>query len=187
MIPVYLSICNKLAEKSANMAHIDLYNNQVETATTEHPYNLPACLIQFMPVTDWTTNADGSQTGTLRIQFHLVTTCYSDTANPHRFDEIQKQMAFKHLNFINEVHAILQNFSPECCTELKRTAYFPDTDYDQIHVTIIEYSCNFTDNSTADSIINATEIVEPDLVVKHPIDRPEEETATYPTPEIFMI
>jgi len=153
MIPVYLSICKQLAEKLPLMAHIDLFNNQYDSASKEHPFNMPAVFVQFMPLVDFVTNADGSQSATVKIQFHFVTTCYSDAANAHRFDEVARQMAFKHLQFAGEAHKVLHHFAPDCCTNLQRSAHFYDTDFDQIQVTICEYTCQFYDNTTADSVI----------------------------------
>jgi len=187
MIPIYINLCEYLSQKLADMKYIDLFNNQYDTAEKEHPFNMPSVFIQFMPIVDWITNSDGSQTGTLKIQFHLVTTCYSDTANAHKMSAIDKQMSFKHLQFVELSHTFLQNYAPVCCTNLQRTAYFPDSEHNQIYATIVEYECMFTDNSTAESIIKETVEVTPDLKVERPIDRPVETINEFPTPEPFQI
>lgn len=173
MTTVYIDIAKHIATKQCQCQHIDLFRGQVDTSSKEHPFNMPAVLVQFMPVIDWITNADGSQTGTLKIQFHCITTCYADTANPQRMTDIDKQMAFSHLSFVEKLHKILHNYAPICCTNLLRSGYFPDTDTDQVQVTILEYDCLFTDNSTADSVIQENEVVTPELVVEHPIETRE--------------
>lgn len=173
MEDTYLSICQHLREKLPDMEHVDLFNDQYNNEQKEHPYNMPATFIEFVAVGDWKLNSDGSQTATLMVQFHHVTTSVSDTQNADRKSKIEQSLSFKHMLYSKNAHKALQGFAPANCSKLNRMQSIPGPLKNQEYVYIEIYQCVITDNSTADTSKPTIEIV-PELKVERSIDESSE-------------
>lgn len=187
MEQTYISICEHLRSKLTELEHVDLFNDQYNNERKEHPYNMPATFVEFAPIPDWKTNSDGSQTGTLNIQFHHVTQCMSDTHNAEKMQALEQTLAFKHMQFCKNAHRVLQGFAPFGCSKLLRIQSIPGQLSNQEYVYIEIYQCLYTDNSTCDAAAKDWGIVEPDLKIEHPIDRPIDNITEFPTPEPFIL
>lgn len=183
----FLSICKHLREQVPDMQHTDLFNDQYNNEPKEHPYNMPATFVEFAPVADWKLNSDGSQTGTLMIQFHHVTTSVADTQNADRKSDIEQSLALKHLLYNKAVHKALQGFAPFGCTALNRIQSIPGQLKSSEFIYIEIYQCVITDNSTADLSCKVTTEVTPKLKVERPIDRPEETVTNFANPQEFLL
>jgi len=186
MEETYISICAHLRNKLTALEHVDLFNDQYNNERKENPFSMPATFIEFAPIADWKTNSDGSQTGTLIIQFHHVTPCHSDTQNADRMQPIEQSLAFKHMQYCKQAHRVLQNYAPANCSELIRIQSIPGQLSNQEYIYIEVYQCQYTDNSTSDSA-KEWESITPDLKVERPIDRPADEINEFPTPQQFIL
>ena len=118
--------------------HIDRWNNQLQYAEQEQPFECPAVFIEFAPIT-WQPLQRGIREANVQITLHVVTDsrvgCWSDT--------------IKVFEFLDTIYTDLYGLH---VTEGKRTIdtmrllqSLTDSEYDELEDNRETYTCHVTD------------------------------------------
>ncbi len=125
--------------------YIDFFNDQFSIIEKENPIPFPAILLEFSEI-QWRTISKNIQKGLTRIRVHVGQQSLADT---HTRSSDQ-EAALKVLDYLCEVHKVLQGFSGTNFTSLDRKITIPDTSHDNLIIHIMEYDTEITDASAND-------------------------------------
>lgn len=121
--------------------HIDLWNNQLQYAEEEQPFDTPAAFIEFQPI-EWRNQLHGVRDADVSIVLHIVTDSrvgrWSDTINT--FD------------LLDSINAALHGIGTVCdngsvMNALTLTSSTTDHDFGELQNNTETYTCHVTDMS----------------------------------------
>lgn len=143
--------------------HIDRWNNQLQFAEQEQPFECPAVFIEFAPIT-WQPLQRGIREANVQITLHVVTDSrvgsWSDT--------------IKVFEFLDTIHAALHGLH---VTEEKRTIdtlrhlqSVTDSEFDELEDNRETYTCHVTDATAYPILWQSSEHItfEVGAEVQHP-------------------
>lgn len=150
---IYKELKAEIKAKMPDLQYIDLQKRQFEKADQNYPIPLPACLVEFKPVT-W-SNTIGEQIGDAIICLHLYVDIVTDSFDGSEAEDDTINI----LDNQDNLHDTMQGFSGTHFAPLNRS-------YDNPPQYGIRYICYPVDFKTvitcpADQIITTAERPEP--------------------------
>lgn len=148
-------ILEKHTEVRANMQHlttdikyVDLYYGQDlderGNINSKLPFNLPAVFVEFGDIPTATIGRKVQQ-GDGTITFYLISSTKLPTDSTR--EVTRRNMAFDHLDRLNQLHYRLQGFNGTCFTSLDRINMSPWQYYGHVIRHSMTYRCRFEDDS----------------------------------------
>lgn len=137
---IYKQISDALAALP-EIAHINLFNNQVVLAEEEQPFKVPAVFVEFGTI-DWKHQLHGVRDAVVQVRLHVVTDSrvspWSDTIQV--FDLLDRVNATLH-----GLSATLPNGSVMNALTLEQS--LTDHYFDELQENVEVYACHVTDCS----------------------------------------
>lgn len=133
----------------------DVYNSQFdyqETPSKELAFAFPCIFVEFH-TTEWQSQLNNEQKGDCLIRIHIGKEKYSGSYDLSK----QKADKLEHLDFLDHVHACLQNLQGLYFSKLNRTREELDLNHSNVIHHIFEYNTMITDCSV-------TELLPPETV-----------------------
>lgn len=138
MKTLFLNLQDFITLNLPNVAHIDLWNNQLSNLDVENPIAWPAVFVEYMPVT-WTRQM-GAKKGDLSVKIHFVQETYCSTFA----GSVNQTDALSILDRAEEVEDMLEDFAGESASAFVGVSTEVDNNHDMLIDTIIEYSTTIT-------------------------------------------
>lgn len=148
---IYTTLAAHLMENVTGLMYVSLFNNQFARMEMKEVdidlVPMPAVLVQI-DIPSWTSDNGGEvQRGQATVRLHIGQEIWADPAQGSE----SQDTALDVIRFITLVHTQAHGISGEGFTALKRVAGpLSDTDYTNLIVHVLEYTCELTDDS-ADS------------------------------------
>lgn len=146
---LYIALVDRLNEIiGGELAWLDWDWGQLELPTENYPLQFDAVLISF-PDVQWQDGGKKVQYGDQIIQVRTAIDVYSDL---HTADEVKapdRNYAIEKMKLASRVFAVLQGFSGEFFTPLKRISGGEEKRDDGLKVFVDLYITNITDTSAA--------------------------------------
>ena len=90
---LYLAIIERLKAANLGIQHFSLWNNNLDTLSTEQGYAFPAVFIEFEPI-HWQQEQRRVRTSQIRVRLHVV----SDTLGSPADGSQYQQQGLEHLD-----------------------------------------------------------------------------------------
>ena len=143
---IYQSIVEKLQTEIPEIKHFDLWRNQLSSLEEEQPFELPAVLVEFRPIT-WRHQGNAVRDAAVEIALHVLTWQNMPTSTELPYCEESLQF----LNLLTDINRVLHGYyhKSDLFTHDPLTATQSTTDngFYEIRHDIEVFSCHATDAS----------------------------------------
>lgn len=149
---IYKAICNRLKEKVPEVAHIDLWNNNIAVLTGGAVWPRPAVFIEF-EVIDWKQEQRGARRGDVAVRLHIVT----DSVAYNGSDDARQDSALAYLDLIDRINTAMQGLRGENFSGFMLTTSATNHDHTELLESVERYITNAQD-ITAMKPVNAASV-----------------------------
>ncbi|MFN8238619.1 MAG: hypothetical protein U0T77_10665 [Chitinophagales bacterium] len=120
IVAAYTELCDLLKTKIPGLKWIDLWHNQVNFLSEEHPFPTPAIFLSFRTLN---TEDRGMhvQDADTQVDVYLFYETMADTFK----GSYNQQSALAFLQMLNDVHALLHGYSGTNLSEMRHTGFSP--------------------------------------------------------------
>ena len=137
---IYNTLADTLADL-ADIAHVGLWNNQLQYIAEEQPFDTPAVFIEFEP-TQWSELLHGVREAVVTVRLHVVT----DSRVGRWADIVDVFDLHERINAaLHAVHRIETDGS--VIDSLALAADATDHNFDELRDDTLDYRCHVTDRS----------------------------------------
>lgn len=120
IVDAYIELCELLKNNLPTLKWIDLWHNQVNFLSEEHPFPTPAIFLSFRTLT--TTDVGlHVQDADMQVDVYLFYETMADTFK----GSFNQESALRFLEMINQVHKLLHGYSGYNFSEMRSTGFAP--------------------------------------------------------------
>lgn len=119
-VDLYLELAEIIAEKMPDIRWIDLWHNQVNFLSEEHPFPSPALFLGFRILS---TEDQGQKTQ--KVRFQVDTYLFFETFADSYRGSVNQGTAVEFLKMIADTHAVLHGTSGLNYSEMRRIGFMP--------------------------------------------------------------
>lgn len=159
---LYLEIAEKITQSRPDIQWVDMWHEQINYLTIEHPFPTPAVFIAFnmLEAEDQGLKAQNCNT---QIDIRLYYECFEDTY----VGAYNQESAINFLRELTELHKLFHGTSGEHYSEMRRIAMVDEASGDAGNLYRISFACNVYDDSAVkqyiDKEVNDITIVREDI------------------------
>lgn len=124
---LYLAIIERLKAANLGIQHYSLWNNNIESLSTEQGYQFPAVFIEFEPI-QWAQEQQRVRTAQIRVRLHIVTDTLGSPADGSQY----QQEGLAHLDLLEQIDAAVQGLCGENFNGFMLVESVPDTDHENV-------------------------------------------------------
>ncbi len=164
---LYLEIADKISTNRPAIQWIDMWHEQINYLSTEHPFPTPACFIAFnmLSADDHGLKAQNCDT---QIDIYFYYECFEDTyAGSYNQESV---IAF--LRELTELHKLFHGTSGTHYSEMRRIAMKDEASGDAGNLYRISFACNVYDDSAVkqynEQEVNDINIIREDIPKTEP-------------------
>lgn len=144
---LFTSICNALGSIKGDVAiaHIDLWNQNVEYLEQEEAWDTPAVFVEFAPIT-WEEVQDGHFRSDVTVNLHVVTRWEGSTASGSAYQE----GSLKVFDLLQYINLALHELSGETFHSMRRVSSITNHNHEEILENIEVYRVRGVDTFVRD-------------------------------------
>ena len=159
---LYLELAEKISEKRPNIQWVDLWHEQVNYLSTEHPFPTPAVFIAFNMLSAENQSLLAQNCDT-QIDFYLYYETFDDTYS----GSYNQESALDFLRELTEIHKLFHGTTGTHYNEMQRTTITSIESGDAGNLYRISFACNVYDDSAVkqyiDKEVNDIDIIREDI------------------------
>jgi len=139
---LYTELAQILTAKVNNLQWVDLWHNQVNFLTDEHPFPVPAAFISFRMLSPQ-DKGDNIQDANVQVDVYYFFETFADTFQ----GSYNQADALDYLNALTEIHKALHGTDGDTYSSMQRTAMMPVDTGSAGNLYRISFTCLVTDIS----------------------------------------
>lgn len=105
---IYQAICERLKEQTPDVAHIDLWNNNIAVLTGGAVWPRPAVFVEFETI-EWRQQQQGARRGDVAVRLHIIT----DHIITNGSQDNRQEAALAYFDLIDRINAAMQGLRGE--------------------------------------------------------------------------
>ncbi len=131
---IYQAICERLHEKTPDVAYIDLWNNNIAVLTGGAVWPRPAVFVEFETV-EWRQQQQGARRGDVAVRLHIVT----DHIVTNGSQDNRQEAALAYFDLIDRINAAMQGLRGENFAGLMLTTSATNHDHAELIESVERY------------------------------------------------
>ncbi len=105
---IYKAICERLKEKTPDVAYINLWNNNIAVLAGDALWPRPAVFVEFETI-EWRQLQQGVRRGDVAVRLHIIT----DHISTDGSDDERQEQALAYFDLIDRINAAMQGLRGE--------------------------------------------------------------------------
>lgn len=143
---IFKAICDRLAEKTPDVAFIDLWNDNVNNLNGGSAFPLPAVFVEFETI-EWRQQGNSARMGNVAVRLHIVTNAMATNGSK----DSRMEAALAYFDLIDRINAAMQRLSGENFASFMLTTSATNHSHDQLIESVERYVTRAQDTTAMPS------------------------------------
>ncbi len=105
---IYQAICERLKEQTPEVAHIDLWNNNIAMLSGGAVWPCPAVFVEFETI-EWRQQQQGARRGDVAVRLHIITNYIATNGS----EDKRQEASLAYFDLIDRINAAMQGLRGE--------------------------------------------------------------------------